>query len=171
MNYFEDSTSGGGTVTHYIETRRGGNIILEYLREDTLFPRFLGSPSILIGDIDVGTGKDFPTEDYALAALELAIQHWSHLCWDVWLTPGGIRFFVDTLGEQQGLREQILRSTCSDPIYRRICKRRGYYSARLLPKQGRTEVVKSFYQCHRPQLPSISYSELIALHEEYLYTS
>ena len=159
-------------VDYCIHSISDGNIFLEVARFEE-FPEFIGSPTILIGDIDVydgvkNPGHCAPTLNYALQVLNVARNHWAHLSWVVYQTPGGVRFICDTMKEKESVKELILQSTCCDPIYRLICKRRGYYSARILPKEGRTQViVKKLWGYIFPDC-SREFEKLTEMHESYV---
>lgn len=159
-------------VDYCIHSISDGNIFLEVARFEE-FPEFIGSPTILIGDIDVydgvkNPGHCVPTLNYALQVLNVARNHWLHLSWVVYQTPGGLRFICDTVQMDGGEREMIMQTTCCDPIYRLICKRRGYYSARILPKGGRDvavlEKIKGFIY---PEC-SDDFRKLVELHDDYV---
>lgn len=163
------------TVEYCVHSHCQGKVLLEFAKGATR-PEFIGSPSILIGDIDIYQGGKnpshcVPTRKYAHKLVKKAMRYWGHLHWTVYDTPGGVRFIVDTLNEPFSTRELILQSTACDPIYRLICRRRGYYSARLMPKAGRSvkEPVATLWKKQEGNPPSLAYLELVNLHYEHLW--
>lgn len=161
-------------VDYCMVSHEDGNVLLEYHKNNLSIPAFIGSPSILIGDIDVdipglhySTEYCVPNKEYAHQLVRLAIDHWDDLSWAIYDTPGGVRFVVDTKDLTQSDRDKIMQATACDNLYRLICKRRGYYSARLIPKEGRKEVVTSSSYVLRDS-PSNAFYELVELHDDWV---
>jgi hypothetical protein len=159
-------------VTHCVYSELGGEVLVEVPKgEHPSSPEFLGSKSVLIGDIDIISGQKnsghcLPSRKYGKKVLKLAMSHWDDLSWVVYETPGGFRFFVDTLNSPQGTNDLILQSTCSDPLYRLISKRRGYYSARLQPKEDWDKGV-TLWKARFSENPSEVFVKLWELHRYY----